>query len=79
MRKIGRLTWRNRLLTRTAALMMDSSATLRRRLIDTFMSDDVPLATLLSDPTRSCAMFARPRPAYGTRAGPAGWAPCPTR
>jgi 5-(hydroxymethyl)furfural/furfural oxidase len=50
VRKIGRLTWQNRLLTRTAALMMDSSALLRRELIDRFMSDAVTLATLASDP-----------------------------
>jgi len=50
VRKIGRKNLKNAVLTNVAAAMMDSSATLRKILVDRVISDAPPLGELLADP-----------------------------
>lgn len=49
VRDVGQKNLRNVMLTNMAALMMDSSATLRKFLFDKLISDSEPLPVLLSD------------------------------
>jgi 5-(hydroxymethyl)furfural/furfural oxidase len=49
VKKIGRRTWRNAVLTTVAAGLMDSSAPLRRLLINNVITDGVSLAAVLND------------------------------
>ena len=51
VRNVSQKNFRNKVLTNVAALMMDSSAGLRRLLFDKVISDSRPLAELLADPT----------------------------
>jgi 5-(hydroxymethyl)furfural/furfural oxidase len=46
-KKIGRRTWRNRVLTTVAAGLMDSSTPMRRLLINNVITDGVSLAAAL--------------------------------
>jgi 5-(hydroxymethyl)furfural/furfural oxidase len=50
VRDVGQKNLRNAILTNVAAMMMDSSASLRRILFDKVISDSPPLAELLADP-----------------------------
>jgi 5-(hydroxymethyl)furfural/furfural oxidase len=50
VRNVSQKNFRNMVLTNVAALMMDSSAGLRRLLFDKVISDSRPLAKLLADP-----------------------------
>ena len=50
VRGVGRKNLRNAILTNVAAMMMDSSASLRRILFDKVISDSPPLAELLANP-----------------------------
>ena len=50
VRDLGRKNLRNAILTNVAAMMMDSSASLRRILFDKVISDSPPLAELLANP-----------------------------
>ena len=50
VRGVGRKNLRNAILTNVAAMMMDSSASLRRILFDKVISDSPPLAVLLANP-----------------------------
>ena len=50
VRDVGRKNLRNAILTNVAAMMMDSSASLRRILFDKVISDSPPLAELLANP-----------------------------
>jgi 5-(hydroxymethyl)furfural/furfural oxidase len=50
VRDVGRKDLRNAILTNVAAMMMDSSASLRRILFDKVISDSPPLAELLANP-----------------------------
>ncbi|WP_454854195.1 GMC family oxidoreductase [Rhizobium binxianense] len=52
VRNIGRRTLRNRILTETAALMMDNSGLLRRLLIDNYMSSDQKISDIVADRDR---------------------------
>ena len=51
VRDVGRKNLKNAILTNVAAVMMDSSATLRKLLFDKVISDCPPLADLLANPT----------------------------
>lgn len=51
VRNVSQKNLRNMLLTNAAALMMDSSSTLRRFLFDRIISDCPPLPDLLADPS----------------------------
>jgi 5-(hydroxymethyl)furfural/furfural oxidase len=50
VRNVSRRNFRNMVLTNVAALMMDSSASLRTFLFDKVISDSPPLPQLLADP-----------------------------
>ena len=50
VRNVGRKNLRNALLTNAAAVLMDSSATLRKLMFDRIISDSPPLPDLLRDP-----------------------------
>jgi 5-(hydroxymethyl)furfural/furfural oxidase len=50
VRDVGQKNLRNAILTNVAAMMMDSSASLRRILFDKVISDSPPLAELLANP-----------------------------
>jgi 5-(hydroxymethyl)furfural/furfural oxidase len=50
VRDVGRKNLRNTILTNIAAVMMDSSASLRRILFDKVISDSPPLGELLANP-----------------------------
>src|SRR5215469_4526602 len=50
VRDVSRKNLTNAVLTNLAALMMDSSASLRKFMFDTIISDSRPLAELLADP-----------------------------
>jgi 5-(hydroxymethyl)furfural/furfural oxidase len=50
VRNVSQKNFRNMVLTNVAALMMDSSAGLRKLLFDKIISDSRPLAELLVDP-----------------------------
>ena len=50
VRDVGQKNLRNAILTNVAAMMMDSSASLRRILFDKVISNSPPLAELLADP-----------------------------
>jgi 5-(hydroxymethyl)furfural/furfural oxidase len=51
VRDVSQKNFRNMVLTKVAALMMDSSAGVRKLLIDKVISDSRPLAELLADPS----------------------------
>jgi 5-(hydroxymethyl)furfural/furfural oxidase len=50
VRNVSQKNFRNMVLTNVAALMMDTSAGLRKLLFDKVISDSRPLAVLLADP-----------------------------
>ena len=52
VRDVSQKNLKNAVLTNVAALMMDSSASLRKFLFDKVISDAAPLAELLADPAR---------------------------
>jgi 5-(hydroxymethyl)furfural/furfural oxidase len=50
VRNVSQKNFRNAVITNAAALMMDSSAQLRKLLFDRIISDSRPLGELLADP-----------------------------
>jgi len=50
VRNVSQKNFRNMVLTNVAALMMDSSASVRKFLFDKVISDSLPLPVLLADP-----------------------------
>ncbi|WP_180970462.1 GMC family oxidoreductase [Burkholderia sp. WAC0059] len=52
VRKIGRRTLKNKILTESAAFAMDNSAALREYLINNHMSSDEDIASIVGDPVR---------------------------
>jgi 5-(hydroxymethyl)furfural/furfural oxidase len=70
IKKLGRITWRNRLLTELAARAMDSSAFIRRQIISRFVTGGLTIDDLLRD---DAALTA-----YVQRAVTGIWHPCGT-